>query len=151
MLTTERFFIIILLSAMLMLLVGRASASNDEYTRSVIQQRIAPVGQVKIAPTTTTTKTTITSTQAITVNNNPAENSGEAIYKSNCSVCHATGLAGAPKFADKAAWQERAKKGINSLVESAIKGLNAMPPRGTCTTCTDDQLKQAIEYMLPKK
>ncbi len=158
MLNTERYFISILISIMLMLLAGKASARTDEYNRALIKDRIAPVGQVKIAgqegSTTASNKapeTTVSAEKATTPS--PAANSGEATYKSYCITCHATGLAGAPKFGDKTDWQKREKneKGIDGLLTKAIKGFNAMPPRGTCATCTDEQLKQAIEYMLPKK
>ena len=77
-----------------------------------------------------------------------AEDKGEAIYQQTCHVCHAAGVAGAPKFGDKEAWAPRAAKGIDALLASATKGLNAMPPKGTCATCSDEDLKAAIEYMV---
>lgn len=73
---------------------------------------------------------------------------GQAVYKKACVVCHAAGVAGAPKFGDKAAWSPRAAKGIDTLLKNSITGINAMPARGTCADCTDVQLKEAIEYML---
>lgn len=77
-----------------------------------------------------------------------APRSGEAVYKSACFACHGTGAAGAPKLGDAAAWGPRAATGIDALMNSAINGKNAMPPRGTCGSCSDDELKGAIEYML---
>lgn len=77
-----------------------------------------------------------------------AEDKGQEIYQKTCNVCHAAGVAGAPKLGDKEAWAPRAAKGIDALLASATKGLNAMPPRGTCATCSDDDLKAAIEYMV---
>ena len=56
--------------------------------------------------------------------------SGEALYKQTCFVCHATGVAGAPKFGDKAAWAPRLQQGVPALVQSAMKGKGAMPPKG---------------------
>ena len=55
---------------------------------------------------------------------------GEDVYKGQCSACHATGAAGAPKFGDAAAWGPRIKTGVDALVNSALKGKNAMPPQG---------------------
>ncbi len=74
--------------------------------------------------------------------------SGEAVYNSACLACHATGAAGAPKLGDTAAWAPRIEKGIDALMNSALNGLNAMPPRGTCGSCSDDELKNAIEFMV---
>jgi cytochrome c5 len=31
--------------------------------------------------------------------------------------------------------------------QNAINGINAMPPRGTCADCSDDEIKAAIEHM----
>lgn len=74
--------------------------------------------------------------------------SGQDVYQSACFACHGTGAAGAPMLGDAAAWGPRASKGVSALLNSAINGLNAMPPRGTCGNCSDDDLKAAIEYMV---
>jgi cytochrome c5 len=72
---------------------------------------------------------------------------GKAIYEATCSACHGTGVAGAPKFGDKAAWAPRIKKGMDSLVDSALKGKNAMPPKGGNTSLSDADIKAVVEYM----
>lgn len=71
----------------------------------------------------------------------------EAIYNSKCMACHGTGAAGAPKVGTSD-WAPRAAKGIDALLESAKNGLNAMPPRGLCMECSDDDLKGVIQYMI---
>ncbi|HHL45612.1 MAG TPA: cytochrome c5 family protein, partial [Gammaproteobacteria bacterium] len=76
--------------------------------------------------------------------------SGEEIFNSTCTACHSTGAAGAPKVGDKEAWAPRIATGMDTMLEVAIKGRNAMPPRGTCGNCSDDELKAAIEYMVSK-
>ena len=73
---------------------------------------------------------------------------GQQIYQSSCQACHATGAAGAPKVGDKEAWAPRIATGVDAMLAVAIKGKGAMPPKGTCMSCTDDQLKAAIEYMV---
>ena len=73
---------------------------------------------------------------------------GQKIYQASCQACHATGAAGAPKVGDKEAWAPRIATGIDALTASAIKGKNAMPPKGACMSCTDADLKAAIEYMI---
>jgi cytochrome c5 len=70
------------------------------------------------------------------------------VYNASCLACHSTGVAGAPKVGDQASWAPRAAKGLDSLLATAVSGLNAMPPKGTCADCSDEELKAAIEYML---
>jgi len=79
-----------------------------------------------------------------------AARSGEEIFNASCAACHSTGAAGAPKIGDKEAWASRIATGMDALMESAVHGKNAMPPRGTCMDCSDDELKSAIEYMVSK-
>ncbi len=73
--------------------------------------------------------------------------SGEEVYNASCAACHGTGVAGAPKFGTSD-WTARAEKGIDTLLDHAINGINAMPPRGTCASCSDDEIKAAIEHMV---
>jgi len=68
-------------------------------------------------------------------------------YNKSCSVCHANGAANAPITGDAAAWEPRMAKGMDALVQSVNTGLNAMPPKGMCFDCTDDDYKAMIEYM----
>jgi len=71
---------------------------------------------------------------------------GEKLYKSVCFACHAAGVAGAPKFGDKAAWAPRMADGIDAMVQIAIHGKGAMPPRGG-SQATDAEMRAAVEYM----
>ena len=72
---------------------------------------------------------------------------GEALYKQACMVCHAAGVAGAPKLGDKAAWAPRIAQGMPAMVQSAIKGKGAMPPKGG-SSASDADLRAAVEYMV---
>ena len=74
---------------------------------------------------------------------------GEQVYKAVCSSCHANGLAGAPKFADNAAWAPRIAKGYSVLMTSVLKGKNAMPARGGSNPAdiSDYELGRAVVYM----
>jgi cytochrome c5 len=76
--------------------------------------------------------------------------SGEQVVAQQCGTCHAAGIAGAPKIGDKAAWAARLKAAgsVDALVASAIKGKNAMPPRGGNPARTDAEMKAAVEFML---
>ena len=76
-----------------------------------------------------------------------APRSGEDVYKTVCSACHAGGAAGAPKFADKGGWASRLKEGQKMLVGAAIKGEGAMPPRGGGADLSDLEVERAVVYM----
>lgn len=70
-----------------------------------------------------------------------------ALYTQACAVCHDAGIAGAPKFGDKAAWAPRVALGVDGLTASAIKGKNAMPPRGG-SQGSDSDIKAAVAHMV---
>jgi cytochrome c5 len=71
---------------------------------------------------------------------------GKATYDKVCSVCHASGVANAPKFGDKAAWAPRVATGPDALLASVKDGKGAMPPKAG-TTLSDAEFKEAIAYM----
>ncbi|WP_020679389.1 c-type cytochrome [Marinobacterium rhizophilum] len=73
--------------------------------------------------------------------------SGEDVYNTKCSACHGTGVLDAPKFGTSD-WADRGAKGMETLLANAINGINAMPPRGTCADCSDDEIEGAIQHML---
>ena len=73
---------------------------------------------------------------------------GQNIYQKSCQACHAAGIAGAPKLGDKAAWAPRIAKGNDALLSSVTNGLKAMPPKGTCMSCSEDELRATVEYMV---
>ena len=75
--------------------------------------------------------------------------SAEEVVGKFCNACHGTGLLNSPKVGDTAAWQVRAdeKGGLDALLANAIAGINAMPPKGTCASCSDDELMAAIKQM----
>lgn len=75
---------------------------------------------------------------------------GEQIYQSACFACHMTGVAEAPKLDDPAAWEPRLAQGMAGLIQSSINGKGAMPPKGGFAHLTEDDLRNAIEFMLDK-
>jgi len=77
-----------------------------------------------------------------------AKSDGAKIYAAGCNACHAAGVAGAPKFGDKAAWAARSKLGVDALTAAVIKGKGAMPPKGAVSGASDAELRAAVEYML---
>jgi cytochrome c5 len=76
-----------------------------------------------------------------------AGNAGEALFNQTCVACHGAGVAGAPKFGDKAAWAPRIKQGLDTLVQNAIKGKGAMPPKGG-SSASDADVRAAVQYMV---
>ena len=98
--------------------------------------RIQPVAKIRLAP--------------LAPQGAPAGNrSGEELYRSVCSACHDSGVAGAPKIGDKAAWAQHIAEGLDGMVQVATTGSRAMPPKGG-SDATQEELKRAIVYMTNK-
>jgi len=124
--------------------IGNAEAATDENAllTQVIEENIKPVGTVVVADESGATAAAEDTAAAA------APRAGDEVYNSACMACHATGAAGAPKVGDTAAWAPRIEQGMDTLVQHSINGLRAMPPRGTCANCSDDDLKAAVTYMV---
>lgn len=75
---------------------------------------------------------------------------GESTYNSKCATCHASGVAGAPKVGDAAAWKDRIGQGKDTLYKHAINGFKAMPPKGGFGSLSDDEVKATVDYMVSK-
>lgn len=73
---------------------------------------------------------------------------GKAIYEKNCASCHKTGVAGAPKLDDKAAWSDRIAKGKDTLYDNSINGYKSMPPKGGNSSLSNEDVKAAVDYMV---
>lgn len=123
----------------------------DNMSPDAIAERIKPVGQVYTAKDLEG----IAGAGAAPVaaaSSGPRD--GETVFKGACFACHDTGAAGAPKRGDKAAWEPRIAQGIETLKKHAIGGFTGksgmMPPRGTCATCSDEEIENAIHYMIDK-
>jgi cytochrome c5 len=121
------------------LLQGAAADMSDE----AIAARIAPVGQLNTGGAIEPVAPVAAAPAAAS-----APRSGEAVYTAQCAMCHASGAAGAPKFGVAGDWGARVAAGMDALMNSAINGKNAMPARGLCATCSDDELQAAVEYMV---
>ena len=119
--------LIVLLSQ---LVTGMAPGSVPEAQDEVLK-RILPVGQVTVAEASAP----------------QGAQTGEQVYQTVCKTCHEAGLAGAPKIGDKSAWAPRIKQGVDTLYASALKGKNAMPPKGGNSTLADVDVQRAVVYM----
>ncbi len=91
---------------------------------------------------------------AATAGDNAAEPSGETVFKAHCANCHTGGFGGfftgAPKVGSQKDWKELTPKGVDALTVNTVTGIGDMAPRGECTTCTDEEIRSAVEYMLEK-
>ncbi len=77
----------------------------------------------------------------------PAD-AGKKLFESTCTTCHTAGIAGAPKFGDKAAWAPRIAQGKPTLYDHALHGYKGMPQKGTAVNASDADVKAAVDYMV---
>jgi cytochrome c5 len=73
---------------------------------------------------------------------------GKPVYDKACAVCHTAGVAGAPKPGDKAAWGPRLQLGMDTMVQSVVKGKGAMPPKAGNPALTDAEIRAAVDYLV---
>ena len=123
--------LIVLLSQ---LVTGMLPAGKSDDEKNVLM-RIQPVGQLALAE----------------IGPAPGSRTGEQVFQSVCKTCHEAGIAGAPKFGDKAAWAAPIKQGFTVLVQHAINGLQqngkVMPPKGGNADLADTEVARAVAYM----
>jgi cytochrome c5 len=137
---------------------SRSLKDDPAMSPEAVAKRLAPVGRVVIdpnapAPAAAPPAATLVAMPAVAIPAAPAKaagaaGAGKAAYDVTCHVCHAAGIAGAPKFGDKAAWAPRIAAGKDLLYTDAIKGKGAMPPKGGNPALSDDAVKAAVDYML---
>lgn len=119
------------------------AANTYAVSNNDIAKRLEPVGQVCVQGQPCQGMEVTASASA------GAARTPDEIIAKHCNACHGTGLLNAPKIGDTAAWKERAdhQGGLDGILAKAITGVNAMPPKGTCADCSDDDLKAAIQKM----
>src|SRR5947199_1248437 len=107
---------------LVLLVVSRPAPEPNAMTDEAIAKRLQPVGRVEFGAAGAAA----------------SSRTGEQVYKAVCTTCHQTGVAGAPKIGDKAAWAPHIKEGLSEMVADAIKGVRAMPPRRGHPPLTDE-------------
>ena len=158
--------------------VGLDEEKKDKNTQNrdaAVTERLAPVGNVntgepfvmegaaaaevkgtiaKAAPTATASPTAETGAAVAAATPAMGDGRGKEVYDAACFVCHATGVAGAPKFGDPVGWNARIAQGTDTLYTHAIKGFmgeaGLMPPKGGRMDYSDDDVKAAVDYMVVK-
>lgn len=122
--------IVIILLAQFVALGGTDGAGADTMSEQAVAMRLQPVGMIEIKSMS-----------------DPASlKSGEQVYQAQCSACHATGAAGAPKFDDAGAWGPRVGQGYEALLTSALKGKGNMGPQGG-GDFSDFEVGRAVVYL----
>ncbi|SUO97717.1 c-type cytochrome [Suttonella ornithocola] len=118
---------------------GTDTQGNELSNQQLQAGRLAPVGHLNIANKNASAENTPKATAL-----NP-----QKVYDSVCAACHNTGISNAPKFGNHAAWQAKLDErgSVDALAEQAIKGINAMPPKGG-TTLSDEDFKKMVAFML---
>jgi len=121
---------------------------SNPSSEAITEQRIAPVADAY------TGEAGAAAIQKATIEPAPAQSGafdgsldGEMLYTTVCAVCHTTGAAGAPK-PGSAQMAERAEKGLDALVQTAVNGVNTMPARGGRADLSDEQIQAVVEFML---
>lgn len=124
------------------LMMAAAIAVADTRTQA-ISERLRPVGEVCMAGEACTGGGTVAAGAAAAQARDPSE-----IFQTKCSSCHATGVGGAPRQGNAADWEPRIAKGMDVLFQNAWNGIGAMPPRGICTDCSEDEIRSTVEFMV---
>lgn len=111
----------------------RSGAGTDGLADATVAKRIAPLAQVDVR----------------NPNAPHVYKTGEEVFKAVCTTCHTPGAAGAPKFGDNGDWAPRIAQGYAALLQSALHGKNAMPPRGGTSPddYSDYEIARAVVYM----
>ncbi|MAH54757.1 MAG: cytochrome c5 family protein [Aestuariibacter sp.] len=128
--------------AVVLLGFGLAAGAAVASVEDEIRERIKPVGEVCLQGE----ECGEAAAPAETASSGPR--SGSEVYDAVCMACHTTGAAGAPVIGDAAAWAPRIEKGIDTLIDHAINGFNAMPAKGGCSNCPDEEITAAVEHMV---
>ena len=126
---------------------GNPNLSDDEVMRATVW--MANQGGAKFAEPPAGAPATAQAGVAPPANvASAAKPDGAHIYQTVCAMCHAAGLAGAPKYGDQAAWKPRIVQGLPMLHEHAVKGIRTMPPKGGSATLSDAEVGAAVDYMV---
>ena len=154
---TPKQLIVVVLLAFLVPIIGiimvvnlvltRPSADPNAMTPEAVAARIQPVGRVEFGEGGAAPQA-VAAAKPSAGTAKPAAADGKAVYSQTCVACHAQSVAGSPKLGDKAAWAPRIKTGLDALVQSALKGKGAMPPKGGNASLTEAQVRAAVEFMV---
>jgi len=130
---------------------ARSMADDPAMSKEAVAGRLAPVAKFVVDPNAPAVPAAASvAAVAVPVASAAAGGAdvGKKTYETVCFACHASGVAGAPKFGDKAAWAPRVARGKDALHASALKGKGAMPAKGGNAALSDADVKAAVDYMV---
>jgi cytochrome c5 len=149
---------IILLAQLAIGAYGSRPAKEDATMRpDRVAERIAPDARLAVDPNAPVAPPAAANVAAVTPVAIPppaaaaaggSADAGKKTFDAICTACHTAGVAGAPRFGDKAAWAPRIKTGKDALYNAALHGLNAMPAKGGNPALSDADVKAAVDYMV---
>ncbi len=126
--------------------IQKESVTISAVHKKVLEERLRPVGTICLHGDPCAQAIPQTSSLSADEKKTPAQ-----LYRIGCAACHDTGIGDAPKIGDRRIWRQRRRSGgIEQLYSSAINGLNTMPARGLCVGCTDQQLRDVVDYIVSK-
>jgi cytochrome c5 len=158
--TPKQLIIVVLLAfavpitvAVLISQLVTSGEQGSHENESIVLARIQPVGNFVLAeaggpaaaPAVAAKPTVVASAAPAAAGTKP---DGKQIYDGGCVACHGAGIAGAPKFGDKAAWAPRIATGMEALYAASLKGMGVMPPKGGNPALSDAEVKAAVDYMV---
>lgn len=141
--------ILVVITVALIILASATGVGNIEEERAQLErdravQRLMPVAAVRLSGEPMPESVQPKADAAAAVPQTP-----EAVVAEVCAACHTPGVMGAPKTGAAGDWQPRlAKGGLDQLVQNAITGIGAMPPKGGNPNLTDEQVREAVVLML---
>jgi cytochrome c5 len=136
---------------------SRSLKGEPSMTPEAVAKRLAPVAKLAIDPNAPppAAAAAVAPVAAASVpapagkaDAGASAGAGKKTYETVCFACHGAGVAGAPKFGDKAAWAPRVAQGVNVLHASALKGKGAMPAKGGNPALSDADVSAAVDYMV---
>lgn len=136
-------FVFFVVAQMVAAQVPTEDTADMQAKKDALVERISPVGELVTTSSAGSTDTTQVATAAV---------DGKATYDTTCAVCHAAGVAGAPKLGDKAGWAPRIAQGVDTLYKHAIEGYQGtagfMPAKGGNANLSDDAVKAAVDHLV---
>jgi len=119
---------------------GDPSLTDNEIHNAVVLMANQAGGKFKEKPAAAPAKQQAAAT--------PQKADGKAVYDKVCFACHQMSVANSPKLGAQAAWSPRIKTGMDSLVQSVIKGKGAMPPKAGNPALSEQEIRAAVDFMV---
>ncbi len=131
-----------------------ARAAAEPTVAAGVAQNLAPIGRLALAGQDNSALAIKAPGSGAAPSALPVPKSGEETFQTVCSACHGTGVGGAPRVGDHAAWGPRIGQGKATLYDHALKGFTGkagvMLAKGGRADLPDDLVKETVDYMVKK-